>query len=830
MVELEMLTGNKHLIFKENGRIFVGGKEYNSATTALVAYVDIFKNGNCAGINKKPVLAYERKVGDLLLPKSCLQLTAERSLDCGIRDTPYEIQLYNQKKEIEKQHASLLSLSVAGDITSQAEQTIKETTTFLENLHNGCTSPVSLCCASDIGSLTTEYLISADPYPPKMNLIDRDPKGVCQKCGCYSVKDSKRTKQSISESPLDVLIKNNPLPLPINSSSPQNNSSLNVRKCNQSPEPHVINKQIYETPELHSKIKQIGEDEKKLGSDFVEEETTSQIEFRKVERLTCTKADWQSIDSFDKNSRVKPSKFSNCQNAKTKVLRKISNNAILNKSERTLLTNQSKTDWFPQNSSSGTNTRENTAKNKSPCKQNLSKSNLNKSINSETCKESAKPMKNVPKSKTCQECAVIKVIKSPQEDKVKQRASENNKQDTSNLQNSQKILPVFGKYNSQIPSSKKRDMPKSVKNQNKSKDIQHSSPCQQTDVLDFCASKNLDSLSLNSSNQHQILNKSIRPEAQEDQKANTSRDLSYLSTHKNPQVPNWVKELESSMVISRIDSPILPEEVSCHIPAEEISPSNHIKSWSISGIPFDSPERNYSQTSFSPRKDSDCKWPVKDSMSSSQELSQFLKNFGADKHSLLFEDYHRPQFHTESIQNLLDRYLNDQSKELSKLKGLDILTDDSVNGLSLESMQLRDKSGSKDLCDTHQSSYHSCTSCRLSPLSCEACLDDPCLNKSEEMLKFPFVSSTPNKSQPCSCFSKLTNPFWNDVKLQLNVTSDVDNQRRCMETLKNMLFRLQIEEESLSSLMCQNTNSLVSCQSDDQKVRTKSADMGFENS
>lgn len=821
MVELEMLTGNKNLIFKENGRIFVGDKEYNSATTALVAYVDIFKNGNCTGTNKKPVLAYERKVGDLLLPKSCLQLTAERSLDCGIRDTPYEIQLYNQKKEIEKQHANLLSLSIAGDITSQAEQTIKETTTLLENLHNGCTSPVSLCCVSDIGSLTTEYLISADPYPPKMNLINRDPKGVCQKCGCYSVKDSKRTKQSISESPLDVLIKNTPLPLPINSSSPQNNSSLNVRKCYQSPEPHVVNKHIHETPELPSKIKQLGKDKKKLGSDFVEEETTSQIEFRKVERLTCTKADWQSIDSCDQNSRVKPSKLNNYQNVKTKMLRKISNNAMLNKSERTPLTNQSKTksDWFPQNSSSGTNTRENTTKNKSQCKQNLSKSNFNKYINSQKCKESTKPMKNVPKSKTCQECAVIKVIKSPQEDKVIQRP-ENKKQDTSNLEKSEKILPVFGRYNSQIPSSNKWDMSKSVKNQNKSKDIHHSSQCKQTDVLDFCASKNLDSLSLNSSNQHQILNKSIRPEAQEDQRANTSRDLSYLSTHKNPQVPNWVKELESSMVISRIDNPIPADEVSCHTPAEEISPSNHIKSWSISGIPFDSPERNYSQTSFSPRNDSECKWPVKDSMSSSQELSQFLQNFGADKHSLLFEDYHRPQFHTESIQNLLDRYLNDQSKELSKLKGLDILTDDSVNVLSLESRQLSDKSGSKDLCDTHQSSYHSCTSCRLSPLSCEAVLDDLCLNKNEEMLKFPFVSSTPNKSQPCSCCNKLTNPFWNDVKLQLNVTSDVDNQHRCMETLKNMLFRLQIEEESLSSLMCQNTNSFVSCQPDDQKWNT----------
>lgn len=565
---------------------------------------------------------------------------------------------------------------------------------MLENLHNGCTSPVSLCCVSDIGSLTTEYLISADPYPPKMNLINRDPKGVCQKCGCYSVKDSKRTKQSISESPLDVLIKNTPLPLPINSSSPQNNSSLNVRKCYQSPEPHVVNKHIHETPELPSKIKQLGKDKKKLGSDFVEEETTSQIEFRKVERLTCTKADWQSIDSCDKNSRVKPSKLNNYQNVKTKMLRKISNNAMLNKSERTPLTNQSKTksDWFPQNSSSGTNTRENTTKNKSQCKQNLSKSNFNKYINSQKCKESTKPMKNVPKSKTCQECAVIKVIKSPQEDKVIQRP-ENKKQDTSNLEKSEKILPVFGRYNSQIPSSNKWDMSKSVKNQNKSKDIHHSSQCKQTDVLDFCASKNLDSLSLNSSNQHQILNKSIRPEAQEDQRANTSRDLSYLSTHKNPQVPNWVKELECSMVISRIDNPIPADEVSCHTPAEEISPSNHIKSWSISGIPFDSPERNYSQTSFSPRKDSECKWPVKDSMSSSQELSQFLQNFGADKHSLLFEDYHRPQFHTESIQNLLDRYLNDQSKELSKLKGLDILTDDSVNVLSLESRQLSDKSG-----------------------------------------------------------------------------------------------------------------------------------------
>ena len=116
-----MLTGTENLICKKKGRIFVGGKEFNSATSALAAYIDIFKNGNCPSTNKKQVPAYERNVGDLLLPKSCLQLTAERSLDCGVRDTPYEIQLFNQKKKIAKQHTNLLSLSTSEDITSQGK-------------------------------------------------------------------------------------------------------------------------------------------------------------------------------------------------------------------------------------------------------------------------------------------------------------------------------------------------------------------------------------------------------------------------------------------------------------------------------------------------------------------------------------------------------------------------------------------------------------------------------------------------------------------------------------------------------------------------------------
>lgn len=76
-------------------RIQVGSRDFTSATEALSAYLDQY-----SGLTSNFTSSYRRDVSDLLDPKSVLHMTADRSLQTGIRDTDLEMKLADSKANI----------------------------------------------------------------------------------------------------------------------------------------------------------------------------------------------------------------------------------------------------------------------------------------------------------------------------------------------------------------------------------------------------------------------------------------------------------------------------------------------------------------------------------------------------------------------------------------------------------------------------------------------------------------------------------------------------------------------------------------------------------
>lgn len=76
-------------------RIQVGSRDFTSATEALSAYLDQY-----SGLTTQYSSSYKRDVSDLLDPKSILHMTADRSLQTGIRDTGIEMKLADTKANI----------------------------------------------------------------------------------------------------------------------------------------------------------------------------------------------------------------------------------------------------------------------------------------------------------------------------------------------------------------------------------------------------------------------------------------------------------------------------------------------------------------------------------------------------------------------------------------------------------------------------------------------------------------------------------------------------------------------------------------------------------
>lgn len=80
-------------------RIMVGSRDFTSASEALEAYLDQY-----AGLTSKHKGRYRQNVSDLLDPKSPLHLTADRSLQTGVRDTPAELKLATARESINESY------------------------------------------------------------------------------------------------------------------------------------------------------------------------------------------------------------------------------------------------------------------------------------------------------------------------------------------------------------------------------------------------------------------------------------------------------------------------------------------------------------------------------------------------------------------------------------------------------------------------------------------------------------------------------------------------------------------------------------------------------
>ena len=73
--------------------IMIGGQEFLSASDALELYISQYEGTGLLSKQK----TYTQTANDLLNPKSALHMTAERSLETGIRATDKELELADAK-------------------------------------------------------------------------------------------------------------------------------------------------------------------------------------------------------------------------------------------------------------------------------------------------------------------------------------------------------------------------------------------------------------------------------------------------------------------------------------------------------------------------------------------------------------------------------------------------------------------------------------------------------------------------------------------------------------------------------------------------------------
>lgn len=87
---------SKYKIKCTPGSVIIGDQEFLSATEALEAYLTQYDKQGL--FSSRPL--YRKTVTDLLDPKSALHMTAERSLETGVRATGTELRLADQKEKI----------------------------------------------------------------------------------------------------------------------------------------------------------------------------------------------------------------------------------------------------------------------------------------------------------------------------------------------------------------------------------------------------------------------------------------------------------------------------------------------------------------------------------------------------------------------------------------------------------------------------------------------------------------------------------------------------------------------------------------------------------
>ncbi|KAL3866991.1 hypothetical protein ACJMK2_044233 [Sinanodonta woodiana] len=203
-------------------RILIGDKEYSSASDALQAYIgayeergllsktghlclgastaDLFKPTSTAVSQESPskLLShpegqrsrsavkqtlldfqsspsrqmYKQTPSDLINPKSALHLTAERSLQTGVRDTDVELKLADTKdalnQSFEKMKKSVkfraeVRKSHLQKTKKEVEDALNKSQELLDKIGQDGLNPVQTECPSDVGSLNTETLLSLNP-------------------------------------------------------------------------------------------------------------------------------------------------------------------------------------------------------------------------------------------------------------------------------------------------------------------------------------------------------------------------------------------------------------------------------------------------------------------------------------------------------------------------------------------------------------------------------------------------------------------------------------------------------------------------------------------
>ena len=105
-------TDSEYKIRCSSSTIMIGGQEFLSASDALEMYISQYEG---TGLLSKPK-TYTRSANELLNPKSALHMTAERSLETGIRATDRELELADAKDNMNE---SLLRMKKSVALRSQ---------------------------------------------------------------------------------------------------------------------------------------------------------------------------------------------------------------------------------------------------------------------------------------------------------------------------------------------------------------------------------------------------------------------------------------------------------------------------------------------------------------------------------------------------------------------------------------------------------------------------------------------------------------------------------------------------------------------------------------
>lgn len=139
----------------------VGSRDFTSASEALEAYLDQY-----AGLTSKHKGRYRQNVSDLLDPKSPLHLTADRSLQTGVRDTPAELKLATARESINesydkmKRNMALRAEAGYGDMY-RVDEALNKSGELLKRIASDERLPRD--APSDIESANTDTLINMNP-------------------------------------------------------------------------------------------------------------------------------------------------------------------------------------------------------------------------------------------------------------------------------------------------------------------------------------------------------------------------------------------------------------------------------------------------------------------------------------------------------------------------------------------------------------------------------------------------------------------------------------------------------------------------------------------